>query len=136
MLPTLQALVNDYQHAHHEARNPEVLGLFSTLFKKMGEQLQEFLKQVVFSLCESTLEMIKNDTSSYPDFRQNFFKLIQNLIKHCTRGCFQLDSPQFHTLIMTVLFSMSHVKPELMEIGNESMHALCTLIAHEPFYAT
>lgn len=37
---------------------------------------------------------------------------------------------------MTVLFSMSHVKPELMEIGNESMQALCVLIGNEPFYAT
>lgn len=31
---------------------------------------------------------------------------------------------------------MSHVKPELMEIGNESMQALCVLIGNEPFYAT
>ena len=37
---------------------------------------------------------------------------------------------------MTVLFSMSHVKPELMEIGNESMHALTVLIGNEPYYAT
>lgn len=80
--------------------------------------------------------MIKNDTTSYPDFRQNFFKLIQNVIKHCTQGCFQLESTQFHTLILTVLFSMSHVKPELMEIGLESMHSLTVLVSTEPYYAT
>jgi len=37
MLPTLQALVNDYRSANLDARDPEVLMLFSTLFKKMGE---------------------------------------------------------------------------------------------------
>jgi hypothetical protein len=69
MLPTLQELVNDYKNAYLDARDPEVLGLFSILFKKMGEMLQSFLKEVVFGLCESTLEMIKNDTVSYPEFR-------------------------------------------------------------------
>jgi CRM1 C terminal len=44
MLPTLQELVNDYKNAYLDARDPEVLGLFSILFKKMGEQLQDFLK--------------------------------------------------------------------------------------------
>jgi len=80
--------------------------LFSTLFKRMGDSLQAFLKQVVFSLCESTLEIIKSDTTSHPDFRQAFFKLIQNMIKHCTTGCFQLEAAQFNTLILTILFAM------------------------------
>jgi len=39
MLPTLQELVVDYQQAHFNARDPEVLMLFSTLFKRMGDSL-------------------------------------------------------------------------------------------------
>ena len=39
MLPTLQALVSDYGSACQDARDPEVLMLFSTLFKQMGENL-------------------------------------------------------------------------------------------------
>lgn len=31
---------------------------------------------------------------------------------------------------------MQHVKPEIMEIGLETMSALTTLLAQEPFYAT
>jgi hypothetical protein len=84
---------------------------------------------VVFGLCESTLQMIRDDTISYPEFRQNFFKLIQNMIKHCTAGCFQLESDRFNTLVLTILFSMQHVKPENMEIGLETMSALTTLLA-------
>ena len=80
--------------------------------------------------------MIKDDTISYPEFRQYFFKLIQNMIKHCTTGCFQLDSDKFHTLVLTILFSMQHVKPEYMEIGLETMSALTTLLAQEPQAAT
>jgi hypothetical protein len=49
----------------------------------------------MIGLGESTLEMIKNDTISYPEFRQNYFKLIQNMVKHCTSGCFQLAEDKF-----------------------------------------
>jgi len=62
--------------------------LFSLLLKKLGEFLSPSLPQVMIGLCDSTLDMIKNDTVSYPEFRQNFFKLIQNMIKHCLLGLF------------------------------------------------
>lgn len=68
----------------------------------MGDYLRDFLKQVVFSLCESTLEMIKNDTQSFPDFRSAFFRMILNIIKHCTEGCFNLEAAQFETLVCTI----------------------------------
>jgi hypothetical protein len=37
---------------------------------------------------------------------------------------------------MTIVFSMQHVKPELMEIGLETMSALTVLVNSEPYYAT
>ena len=80
--------------------------------------------------------MIKNDAQSYPEFRAGFFKLIQNIIKHCTQGYFQLEPDKFRTIIMTVIFATEHVKPELMEIGLEAMQALLTILASEPNYAT
>lgn len=76
MLPTLKELVSDYNNAHCNARDPEVMLLFATLFKVMGQYLQSYLKDVVFQLCESTLEIIKNDMISFPEYRQAFFKLI------------------------------------------------------------
>ena len=136
MLPTLQALVSDYSQACPEARDPEVLMMFSTLFNRMGDYLVSFLNEVLFGLCESTLQMIQNDMISHPEFRQYFFKLIQNIIKHCTQGTFSLPKEKFNTLILTVIFSMQHVKPELMEIGLETMSALTMLVASEPQAST
>jgi hypothetical protein len=43
MLPTLQTFVSDYSSATQDARDPEVLMLFSTLFKQMGGSLEDFL---------------------------------------------------------------------------------------------
>jgi exportin-1 len=136
MLPTLQALVSDYSLACPEARDPEVLMMFSTLFKRMGELLASFLNEVLFGLCVSTLQMIQHDIVSHPEFRHCFFKLMQNIVKHCSQGAFCLPPDKFTTLINTVIFSMQHVKPELMEIGLETMSALTLLVANEPTVST
>jgi hypothetical protein len=39
MLGTLQNLIDDYRGAHPDARDPEVIMLFSLLLKKLGEFL-------------------------------------------------------------------------------------------------
>jgi hypothetical protein len=57
-------------------------------------------------------------------------------VKHCSQGAFCLPPDKFTTLINTVIFSMQHVKPELMEIGLETMSALTLLVANEPTVST
>jgi hypothetical protein len=54
----------------------------------MGGMLNDFLHKVVFSLCQCTLDMIKQDDVSYPEFREGFFRLVMNIIKKCTDGYF------------------------------------------------
>ena len=136
MLPTLLGLVEDYQLNDPNARDPEVLMLFATMFKKMGESLAMYLEKIIIHLGESTLNMIKDDFVSYPEFREVCFKLVEMLVKHCTAGLFQLPADKFNTIILTILFAMKHEKPELMEIGLETMSALNQLVAGEPSVAT
>ena len=42
-LPTLKNLVDDYQVSDPNSRDPEVLMLFATMLKKMGDMLSGFL---------------------------------------------------------------------------------------------
>lgn len=87
-LPTLQGLVEDFKMNDSNARDPEVLMLFATMLKKMGESLSGFLPSLLFNLCDTTLAVIKNDYISYPEFREGLFKLVENIVKHCTSGLF------------------------------------------------
>jgi len=87
-LPYIKNLVDDYQVGIPESRDSEVLSLFAVMFKQMGSILNDFLQNVVFGLCSSTLEMIKQDMQQYPEFREGFFRLVQNIIKNCTDGYF------------------------------------------------
>lgn len=84
------------------------------MFKKMGDMLKSFLNSVIYNLCDSTLQMIKDDYISYPEFREGFFSLVENIVKHCTAGLFELDGNKFETIILTILFAMKHEKPEVM----------------------
>lgn len=68
-LPSLKQLIDDYKIAAQDARDPEVLLLFSTMIKQMGEQLHNELPIIYEGLCASTLSVIQNDFQLYPDFR-------------------------------------------------------------------
>ena len=58
MLPPLESLINDYNSSQFEARDPEVLMLFSILIKKIGDYLAPSLLPIVNGLCDSTVLMI------------------------------------------------------------------------------
>ena len=80
--------------------------------------------------------MVKNDDMSFPEFRAGFFKLVQNIIKHCAAGLFSLEGSRFETIVLTVIFAMQHEKPELMELGLVSMQALNHILSENPHNAS
>ena len=110
--------------------------LFATMIKKLGPNLADYLFHIVVNLVESTLNMIKDDYISQPEFREGCFKLVQMIVKYCTEGLFNLPTDKFNTVILTVLFSIKHEKPELMEIGLETMHNLNLLVVSVPHIAS
>lgn len=83
-LPTLQAMIEDFSQSDPNARDPETLMLFAIILKKEGQHLENFLSPILIHLCQPTLQMIMNDLISFPEFREGFFKLVQNIIKYCT----------------------------------------------------
>lgn len=91
--------------------------------------MSNLLSPILVQLCQPTLEMIMNDFVLYPEFREGFFKLIQNIIRYCTQGLFQLDPGSFQLILQSVVFAIKHQKPELMEIGLKSLWDMNDLIS-------
>lgn len=85
-LPSLQVMVQDYQQSIPETRDPEVLLLFATILKKQGDFMSQFLENILQGLCQPTLDVIMHNFYDYPDFREPFFKLVHNIVNHCTSG--------------------------------------------------
>ncbi len=80
--------------------------------------------------------MIKDDYVTLPEFREGCFRLVEMIVKYCTDGLFQLSPEKFNIIILTILFAMKHEKPELMEIGLETMHSLNLLVVSAPQIAS
>lgn len=80
--------MEDFAQNDPNARDPEVLHLFATMMKKIGETLSGYLQQIIISLGDSTLIMIKDDFISHPEFREGCFTLVEEIVKHCTSGLF------------------------------------------------
>lgn len=49
---------------------------------------------------------------------------------------FQLEADKFSTIILSVLFAMKHEKPEIMEVGLNTMFALNMTVTSEPSIAS
>jgi len=106
------------------------------MIKHMGESLHNELPVIYDGLCASTLAVVQNEFQLYPDFREGFFYLVMNIIKHCTQGLFNLEQSTFHNIILIVIFAMQHEKPELMDLGLQSMHAMTVILKDHPNLAT
>lgn len=87
-MQSLQQLTDDYANSDPSARDPEVLVLFAVMMKHVGDMMADFLPTIMQTLCQSTLLMIQADTTTFPEFREGFFRLVMNIIKHCAAGLF------------------------------------------------
>lgn len=116
-MPSLTQLMEDYLNSDAHARDPETLMLFATILKKDGEHMAQSLGLILNNLCQPTLNMIQVDYIAFPDFREGFFKLVHNIITHCTQGLIALGLDSFGTIFETLLFGSEHLKPEVMEIS-------------------
>jgi exportin-1 len=96
----------------------------------MGGILTNELPAIIEGLCNSTLSMVQNDFTSRPEYRDGFFSLVTNIIKHGTAAFFNLPHQLFQQMVNTVLFAMQHEKPETMDLGLQGMHALLVVVRH------
>ncbi len=105
--------------------------LFANILKRLGELMGSFLQQILYSLCETTLSMIRDNYDNYPDFREAYFTLLQNIVKYCIQGLFTLEVPKFETMIWSIVWALKHTHPTLMELGLETMLSLISSVAEE-----
>jgi exportin-1 len=114
--------MEDYVKSNPNSRDPETLMLFAIIIKKDSNFFNiDSLKVVLDSLIQSTLAMIKDDFTSFPEFREGFFKLVHNIITYCTEAFLNLDSQNFQTVLQSIIFGFKHEMPEVMEIGLKSL---------------
>lgn len=94
-LPKLSELIVDYNGNVPNARDPEVLSLFTSLIKKMGDRMNQYIPDILNCLFESTLSMISGNYTDFMDFRRNYFNLIKVIVEDSLDGLFEASEENF-----------------------------------------
>lgn len=72
---------------------------------------------IMDSVFECTLEMINKDFHEYPEFRVEFFKLLQAINLYCFPALLKLDGRQFKFVIDSCMWASKHDNREVESTG-------------------
>ncbi|RVX76150.1 Exportin-1 [Exophiala mesophila] len=115
--PLLDAILLDYQRNVPDARDAEVLSVTTTIIHKLHNLMDDKVSPIMDSIFECTLEMINKDFHEYPEFRVEFFKLLQAINLFCFPALLKLDGRQFKFVIDSCMWASKHDNREVENTG-------------------
>ena len=141
--PLLDAILLDYQRNVPDARDAEVLSVTTTIIHKLHVRwtpgrsrhlvrlssfavfdtnclqnlMDDKISPIMDAVFECTLEMINKDFHEYPDFRVEFFKLLQAINLFCFPALLKLDGRQFKFVIDSCMWASKHDNREVENTG-------------------
>ena len=144
--PLLDAILVDYARNVPDAREAEVLNVMTTIIHKLHVRwtprrsrylvswwsvpqkfdiwltlfqgmMEDKVPAIMDSVFECTLEMINKDFHEYPEFRVEFFKLLQAINLYCFPALLKLDGRQFKLIIDSCMWASKHDNREVEGTG-------------------
>ncbi|KAK5077809.1 Karyopherin transporter [Exophiala xenobiotica] len=115
--PLLDAILLDYQRNVPDARDAEVLSVTTTIIHKLHQLMEDKIAPIFDSIFECTLDMINKDFHEYPEFRVEFFKLLQGINLFCFGALLKLDGRQFKLIIDSCMWASKHDNREVENTG-------------------
>lgn len=79
--------------------------------------MDDKISPIMDSIFECTLEMINKDFHEYPEFRVEFFKLLQAINLFCFAALLKLDGRQFKLIIDSCMWASKHDNREVENTG-------------------
>lgn len=96
----------------------ETCGWQVNVFADMTQNLMDDkISPIMDSIFECTLEMINKDFHEYPEFRVEFFKLLQATNLFCFPALLKLDGRQFKFVIDSCMWASKHDNREVENTG-------------------
>lgn len=126
-LPSLFDILKAYGQEPEQLREPETLLLFSKVIEVFGPLIAEYIPNILECIFGSTLSLISNDFSSYPDHRVNFFIFLKSVVETCFMALLSVPKEQLETVINCMIWSIKHELSSIYEVGLESLLALISV---------
>eukprot|EP00357_Protocruzia_adherens_P031388 CAMPEP_0115046264 /NCGR_PEP_ID=MMETSP0216-20121206/48648_1 /TAXON_ID=223996 /ORGANISM="Protocruzia adherens, Strain Boccale" /LENGTH=1097 /DNA_ID=CAMNT_0002429317 /DNA_START=4965 /DNA_END=8258 /DNA_ORIENTATION=- len=128
-LPHMNNIAQDYANNNPNAREAEVLRVYSVVIEKMQNQSSEIIPDLLQLLFIPTLQMIKDDFQSFPEHRVNLINLIKSIIANCSEGLFASGEELFKSVVDTIVWAFKHEEPLIAENGLDICQKLLNLVA-------
>lgn len=113
----LSTILEDYRALPPALREHEVLSCVEAVVQKVGEHIGDMVLGILENVFESTLSMIAEDMTEYPEFRVGFFNLLLTINKHNFPVLLQLPPPIFSQTIQACLWAAKHDNRDVEDVG-------------------
>lgn len=130
--PLLRTILADYSQNPPIARDAEVLACCNTLVAKLGAGNPDMVVLILQHLFECTLDMIKGTMAEFPEFRLEFFRLLQTINKESFPALLKLPADVFSKTVDACLWAAKHDNREIEEIGLKATLEMIRKAAAEP----
>merc|ERR1719457_331354 len=122
--PLLEAVLMDYKNNVAAAREPEVLSTIAVIVNKLERDITNEIPQIFDAVFECTLEMINKNFEEYPEFRTNFFLLLQAVNNHCFPALLTIPQPQFKLVLDSIIWAFKHTMRNVANTGLNILYQL------------
>jgi exportin-1 len=130
--PVLDPILGDYQRNIPNARDPEVLVLFTTVVEKLKSHVLSEVPKIMAAVFECTLQMITVNFEDFPEHRIRFFEFIRAINTHCFQALFNIPSEHQKLVVDSVVWAMKHTERNISDTGLNILHELLNNVAKTP----
>ena len=115
-----------------EARDAEVLGLFTVVVTKLKGHVEDKVPMIMEGTFECTLQMITANFEDFPDHRVKFFGFLRAVNLHCFAALFQLPADHQRYVVDSVVWALKHTGRDISETGLDILHELLSNVSRTP----
>ncbi|KAJ2080331.1 Karyopherin transporter [Coemansia sp. RSA 988] len=115
--PLLEAVLADYAQNVPPARDAEVLKTVTTLTGALGGLMTDKIPVVFDSLFESTVNMINQDFTEYPEHRLAIYQLLRTINQKCFNALLNLPPQQFRFMVMSIMWGFKHTQRDVADVA-------------------
>eukprot|EP00298_Acanthocystis_sp_HF-20_P013750 c20491_g1_i1.p1 GENE.c20491_g1_i1~~c20491_g1_i1.p1 ORF type:complete len:1085 (+),score=424.14 c20491_g1_i1:187-3441(+) len=130
--PLVDPVLDDYSRGVPQARNPEVLSLFSAIVTKTQKLLLPALPKIFSAVFECTLQMITQNFEDYPEHRTHFFNFLKSVSQYCFEVFLQMSSGQFKLIVDSICWACKHTDRVNSELGLEILQIFLEQVEQNP----
>lgn len=116
-------IIEIFIHEISETKEAEVFEMISASLSVLSRQSISTLLSSLPLILESTLPMITQDFTSYPEVRIAFFGLLKSISNNCFEIILNLEANCFKTIVNCLLWAIRHEIMTIHEVGMEALIA-------------